>query len=72
MQLIPAFLLIACAATALGGCATRQSSAPATTPMRTSGLLSEPGADPFPSTYRFPAAPLTLIRNATLLTRPAR
>ena len=32
------------------------------------GALSEPNADPFPSTYRPRLAPATLIRNATLMT----
>ena len=32
------------------------------------GALSEPNADPFPSTYRPRSAPATLIRNATLMT----
>jgi imidazolonepropionase-like amidohydrolase len=70
MPRVPTFLLIACAAVALGGCAGRQASAAvgATTPPSTPGLLSEPEADPFPSTYRAAAAPPTLIRNATLLT----
>jgi imidazolonepropionase-like amidohydrolase len=70
MQRVPAFLLIACAAIAVIGCAGRQASAAAgtATPAPTRGLLSEPSADPYPSTYRAPAAPPTLIRNATLLT----
>jgi imidazolonepropionase-like amidohydrolase len=32
------------------------------------GALSEPNADPFPSTYRAPASRVTLVRNATLMT----
>ncbi len=32
------------------------------------GLVARPLADPFPSTYRAPAAAATLIRNATILT----
>jgi imidazolonepropionase-like amidohydrolase len=32
------------------------------------GLVVRPKADPFPSTYRAPSAPPTLIRNATILT----
>ena len=77
MRMIPLALAIA-----LFGCATAKGAqAPATTtPARAPaadtshtatygpGALSEPNADPFPSTYKpFPSKP-TIIRNVTILT----
>jgi len=42
--------------------------APAVAPRPAAGLVAEPNADPYPSTYVAPDSPPTLIRNATLLT----
>jgi len=70
MQPVAVFLVIASAAIGLGGCATTQASTRTSTgaPSAVAGLVSEPNGDPFPSTYTPAPAPITLIRNATLLT----
>jgi imidazolonepropionase-like amidohydrolase len=68
MRLTPAIavvLAIASAAACARATATANTPNP---PARVSGLVAEPGADPFPSTYKPPTAPPTLIRNARLLT----
>ena len=51
-----------------GGCATSGARSSSTGREPARGLVAQPKADPFPSTYRVPDAPATLIRNATLLT----
>jgi hypothetical protein len=63
------FCLLA-ASLAASGCATSSRTAAARPPTadRNPGLLSQPLADPYPSTYKTAAAPTVLIRNATLLT----
>jgi imidazolonepropionase-like amidohydrolase len=70
MQPVAVFLLVTTAAIGAGACATTQASTRPTgdKPPAAAGLLSEPNADPFPSTYTPARAPATLIRNATLLT----
>jgi imidazolonepropionase-like amidohydrolase len=67
MRSVPCCLLIALAVTGVAGCAAKAGT-PRSAPATSAGLISEPGVDPFPSTYRPAAAPATLIRNATLLT----
>jgi imidazolonepropionase-like amidohydrolase len=71
--MLRALVLFFVALTALGlcGCATSRTSSRSAAGASAAagvGLLSEPDADPFPSTYAPAAAPATLIRNATLLT----
>ena len=65
----PRRLSIAVLALATAGCAgaaAETAARPNREPAR--GLVARPKADPFPSTYTPPAAPATLIRNATILT----
>jgi imidazolonepropionase-like amidohydrolase len=72
MHRAPVFVLLLIATLVASGCATGRAATNTTTPAsRTSGiagLVAEPNADPFPSTYDAAGSPTTLIRNATLLT----
>lgn len=71
MHPVPRLFLIAATSVGIAGCATTQAStsrAPGSAPMSVVGLTSEPNSNPYPSTYTPATAPVTLIRNATLLT----
>ena len=68
MRLTPTIAIVM-ALVSTAGCATATVAANGPeAPAHMAGLVTEPDADPFPSTYAAPAAPPTLIRNARLLT----
>jgi imidazolonepropionase-like amidohydrolase len=63
------FSCLLAASLGASGCATsNRAGAPPATADRNPGLLSQPLADPYPSTYKTAASPVTVIRNATVLT----
>ena len=68
MRLTPTIAIVM-ALVSTAGCATATVAANGPeAPAHMAGLVTEPDADPFPSTYAAPPAPPTLIRNARLLT----